>query len=294
MDGEMLPIRKVGIEAVTIKHEASPDKGKATVNSPVGIFDSGVGGLTVMSEFVRQLPNEDVIYLADTARVPYGGRPEEEIIKINQEIMSFFIGREAKLVIIACGTSSSIAYPKEKDKYHIPMVAMIEPGARAALAATRSGKIGVMATMGTVNSGAFPKAIHEMKKEAEVHQIACPLFVPLIEGGFIEADETRKVAKEYLKPLLKEGVDTIILGCTHYPHLKRVIAELADGNITLIDPASEVVRDAKAVLNKRGLIKSKPSPAKYEYFVTGSPVQFSDIASRLMGRPVAGVKQVKL
>ncbi len=294
MDGEAISVKRVGADVVSMKHEAAAEKTKPSPSSPVGIFDSGVGGLTVMAEFIKQLPNEDVIYLADTARVPYGSRSEEEILKFNREIMDYFVGRGVKMVIIACGTSSSIAYPVEKDKYTIPVVAMIAPGARAALLATANGKIGVMATLGTVNSGAFPKAIKEMRATAEVHQIACPLFVPLIEGGFIEADETRKVAKEYLKPLLKAGVDTIILGCTHYPHIKNMIADLAGAGITLIDPAYEVVRDAKGILDKNIMVKAKTSLAKYEYVVTGSPLQFADAASRLMGKPISSVKQVKL
>jgi len=284
MNVEISRIRGVSIDSVKHKFEGEGESAKKTPDSPVGIFDSGVGGLTVYSEFIRQLPGENVIYLADTARVPYGGRPAEEIIKINEEIIGYFIGRGVKMVIMACGTSSSIAYPVLKDKYDIPIIPMIEPGARGAVQATRNGKIGIIATLGTVNSGAFQNAI----KDAEVYAVACPLFVPLIEGGFIEADETKKVARDYLKPLIKAGIDTLILGCTHYPHLKKIIGEIVGPNVALIDPAYEAVQDAKKMQRNKG------THGKHEFEVTGSPLHFQDLGSKLLGRPIANVKQLKL
>ena len=294
MNADISPIRKIGIEAPTFKAEGKAEAVKPVPALPVGIFDSGVGGLTVFSEFIKYLPSEDVIYLADTARVPYGGRPPEEIIKINEEIMNYFVGRGVKMVIMACGTSSSIAYPLLKDKYQIPIVALIDPGSYGAVQATKNGKIGIVATLGTVNSGAFQKKIKELKKDAEVYAEACPLFVPLIEGGFTEADETKKVARDYLKPLLKAGIDTLIFGCTHYPHLRKVIGEIVGPNVALVDPAYEAVRDAKKILKKNGMLKSKTTHGKYEYLVTGSPMQFQDLGSKLLGRLIAGVKQIKL
>jgi len=243
---------------------------------------------------MRQLPNEDVVYLADTARVPYGGRPSEEIIKINNEIIAFLIDYGAKLIIMACGTSSAIAYPVVKDKYKVHIIGLIGPGARAAVAATHSGIIGLIATVGTVNSNAYQKTLLSLKKDVKVADQACPLFVPLVEGGFIEADETKRVAKEYLKPLLKENIDTLILGCTHYPHLVKILRERTGPNVVFIDPAEEAVSDAKKLLKKAGTLKSKTSPPKYEYFVTGSVVQFQDLGSRLLGKPITHAKQVHL
>lgn len=281
-------------ERIVTKTAERPEEKKVAPSSPIGIFDSGVGGLTVLREVMRQLPNEDVIYLADTARVPYGGRPPEEIIKINNEIIPYLINNGAKLIIIACGTSSAIAYPVLKDKYKVHMISLIEPGARAAVAASREGRIGLIATVGTVNSGAYQNALQQMKKDVEVFAQACPLFVPLIEGGFIEAEETRRVVKEYLKPLLKEKIDTLILGCTHYPHLAKLLRERTGLNIVFIDPAEEAVADAKKLLKKAGTLKDKTSPPKYEYLVTGSVVQFQDIGSRLLGKPIIGVKQAFL
>lgn len=279
-------------ERVATKAGGKAEERKVIPSSPIGIFDSGVGGLTVLKELMRQLPHEDVVYLADTARVPYGGRPPEEIIKINEEIIPFLIDYGAKLIIMACGTSSSIAYPVLKDSYKVHLISLIDPGARAAAAATRSGSIGLIATLGTVQSGAYQTRLKELKEDAEVHAQSCPLFVPLIEGGFIEADETKRVVKEYLKPLLREKIDTLILGCTHYPHLARAIRERTGPNVTLIDPAVEAVADAKRLLKKAGTIKSAPSNPKYEYLVTGSVPQFQELGSRLLGKPITRAKHV--
>lgn len=262
---------------------------KALPSSPIGVFDSGVGGLTVLRQIMEKLPHEDLIYLADTARVPYGGRTPEEIVEINQEIIPFLIKQGAKLVVMACGTSSAIAYPVLKDEYPVHIISLIEAGARAAEDATRSGRIGLIATAATVSSGAYADAI-----KGDVFSAACPLFVPLIEGGFVDSDETRKVAKEYLKPLLKEDIDTLILGCTHYPHLARAIKEIAGNNVTLIDPAEEVLLDIKKMLKKSGTLKASQTPGKCEYFVTGSPAQFEEIGSRLLGKPISHAKQVEL
>lgn len=267
---------------------------KVTPSSPIGVFDSGVGGLTVLSQLIKQLPHEDVIYLADTARVPYGGRPPQEIIKINREIIPYLLKQEAKMIIMACGTSSSIAYPVVKDEYPVRIVDLIDPGARAAVSASRSGRIGVIATAATVSSHAFQKRIRELKKEAEVHAVGCPLFVPLIEGGFVDSDETRRVAKEYLKPLLKEKIDTLILGCTHYPHLLKILAEVAGPEVLLIDPAEQAAADTRKMLKKAGTLKTRAAPAKYEFLVTGSAVQFQDLGSRLLDRPIVGARQVTL
>ncbi|MFC1568242.1 glutamate racemase [Candidatus Margulisiibacteriota bacterium] len=281
-------------EKITAKPSGKVAVEKTTPSSPIGVFDSGVGGLTVLAQLIKKLPHEDVIYLADTARVPFGGRPPQEIIKINHEIIPFLIKQEAKLIIMACGTSSSIAYPVVKDEYAVEIIGLIEPGARAAVAASRSGNIGLIATAGTVNSHAYQKKIKELNKDATVHAAGCPLFVPLIEGGFIESEETKRVAKEYLKPLLKEKIDTLILGCTHYPHLARAISSIVGPDVVLVDPAEEAVADTKKLLKKAGTLKTQAIPAKYEYLVTGSAIQFQDLGSRLLGKPLPAARQVVL
>ncbi|MFA5840166.1 MAG: glutamate racemase [Candidatus Margulisiibacteriota bacterium] len=273
----------------------SKQRGEIIIPSaPLGVFDSGVGGLSVLEEIMHKLPHEDVIYLADTARVPYGGRSPEEIVKINQEIIPYLIKKGAKLIVIACGTSSALAYPVLADDYPVAMVNVIDPGARSAVAATHNGKIGVIATVGTINSNAHRDRITALNPAAEVFAAACPLFVPLIEGGFIESDETRKVAKEYLKPLIEEGIDTLILGCTHFPHLAKVIQSIVGEKVTLINPAEETVVDIKALLKKAGTLSPPTHQAKYDYLVTGSPFQFEELGSRLLNKPIVGTKQVQL
>jgi len=285
------------IPRLTVEHLAPHARPMAVLkksepSAPIGVFDSGVGGLSVLSEVMKQLPNEDVIYLADTARVPFGGRPVQEIIKINHQILNFFSRQGAKMVIMACGTSSAIAYPKVKAEYKFPIISMIEPGARAARMATKNKIVGVIATQNTIDSGAFQDALWIEDKVKEVVAEACPLFVPLIEGGFIEAEETKKVAEEYLKPHIKAGVDTLILGCTHYPHLRKILHAIIKAE--LIDPAVEVAKEAKGVLSKKHLNKTDPAPGHYTYYVTSNPLQFETLGSKLLGRAIVGVKHVEL
>lgn len=222
--------------------------------------------------------------------MPYGGRSAEEIIKINQEIIPFLISQGAKLIVMACGTSSSLAFPVLKDAYPVELVNIIEPGSRAALNVSKNKKIGLIATSATVNSGAY----QNMLEGTAVFAAACPLFVPLIEDGRVESDETRKVAKEYLKPLVKEGIDTLILGCTHYPHLRKVLAEILGPGVVLIDPAEETVSDVKKILKNAGTLKTSPAQQITEYFVTGSVIHFLDIGTKLLGKPIVNTHQVNL
>lgn len=270
-----------------IPHKAGPGQ-------PIGIFDSGVGGLTVLKEISRQLPREDVIYIADTARVPYGSRSPEEIVKINHEIIQHLLELGVKLVIMACGTSSAIAYPVIKGQYKIPLISLIEPGARSSAEVTRSGKIGIIATEATVKSGAYQKAIPLSRGMVEVHAAACPLFVPLVEGGFTEAAETKSIAREYLKPLLDAKIDTLILGCTHYPHLTKILKEVAGPGVKLVDPAAAAVAEAKKTLEKMNLTRDVPKPAHYQFIVTGSASRFQELGSKLFGKPITNVQSLTL
>lgn len=243
---------------------------------------------------MRQLPHEDVIYFADTARVPYGSRPPEEILAFNREIIPFLIKRGAKMIIMACGTSSSIAYPVIKDEFPAYLVSLIEPGARAALAATRQGRIGVIATAGTINSGAYQKMLTSINSDVQVFAQACPLFVPLIEGGYLEGEEVRRAVKEYLTPLLAKKIDTLVLGCTHYPHLARVIQEVAGPDVTLVDPAGAAVAAAKTLLKKFKTIKQTADQPDYTYLTTGQAGPFQELGSRLLGKTIARATMVNL
>jgi len=291
---EISLVRNVSSRRVTRKASEAAEKPQPTESSPIGMFDSGVGGLTVLEKVTRLLPKESVIYLADTARVPYGGRSNSEIIKINKEILDYFMGLGVKLVIIACGTSSAIAYPLLKDKYKVPMISMIEGGAKLAAAATNNRKIGVIATVGTINSLAYQKAIKALNKEAEVFGVACPLLVPLIEGGFADSDETEKVLKEYLKPLRAAKIDTLVLGCTHYPHLTKMIKGILGPGITIIDPAEEAVRTAKDILAKTRTANIGNAPPEHRFLVTGPVSSFKEIGSRLLGRPITHAEEISI
>ena len=261
--------------------------------SPIAMFDSGVGGLTVLTEVIRVLPHEDIVYLADNKRVPYGNKTNDEIIKINQKLIGFFVEKGAKLVVMACGTSSSIAYPVVKKQFKVPIIGIIEPGARAAAAATRSQKIGVIATEGTTRSGAYPTAIKNILGiGADIRVIACPLFVPLVEGGFLDGPETKAVAEGYLAPLKENNIDTLVLGCTHYPHLKKIIADVMGLGVKLIDPAEETAKEVKVTLEKLKLLKESPQPAHYTFLTSNSPGRFQESATKLFKRQIMGVSKV--
>lgn len=291
---EISQVRHVLSGKVTHKISEISERPIVTESSPVGMFDSGVGGLTVFEKFTRLMPRESVIYLADTARVPYGGRSNSDIIKINREILDHFVGLGVKLIVIACGTSSSIAYPVLKDKYKIPMIGMIEGGAKMAASSTKNKKVGVIATVGTINSLAYQKAIKGLNKEIEVYGVACPLLVPLIEGGFANSAETEKVLKEYLKPLKTSKIDTLVLGCTHYPHLSRTIKSIMGPNVTLIDPAEEAVKTARDILTKGKMTNMDNVPLKHRFLVTGSGSSFKELGSRLLGRPIINVEEISI
>jgi glutamate racemase len=287
-------VRQAGSPKITRKLVEKPEKIPILESSPIGMFDSGVGGLTVFSHVTKLLPNESIIYLADTARVPYGGRSPGEIIKINKEILGYFVGLGVKMVIMACGTSSSIAYPVLKDKYKVPIVGLIDDGAKMAVSATKNKKIGVIATAGTINSLAFQHTIKQLNKDIEVFGVACPLLVPLIEGGFASSDETIKVLKEYLKPLISAKIDTLILGCTHYPHLIKPIRSILGPTVTLINPAEETAKTARDILAKLKLISAAGEPHKHRFLVTGSASSFKELVLKLLGKSIPGVEEITI
>ena len=223
-------------------------------NRPIGIFDSGIGGLTVLRELSKQLPGEPVIYYADLARVPYGSKTPQEIIAINEEIFSYFIGRGVKMVIVACNTSSAIALEHSKNKFTLPIIGVIGPGANTAFALTKNKKIGVIATEATVRSGAYKNILTSLNPSVEVFEQACPKFVPLIERGDLNAPELQTAVAEYLQPLLAKGIDTLIYGCTHYPLIDPLVRSYAGADIKYVDPAVGAIGLAKEILEKENLL----------------------------------------
>jgi len=234
-------------------------------NRPIGIFDSGVGGLTVLRELGKQLPNESVIYYADLARMPYGSKTPEEIIAINEEIFNYFLDRGVKMVIVACNTSSAIALEHDKNKFDLPTIGVIGPGANTAFALTKNKKIGVLATEATVRTHAYKNILTSLNTSVEVFEQACPKFVPLIEQGNFDSPELQSAVAEYVKPLLDKGIDTLIYGCTHYPLIDKIVRQYAGAGLKYVDPAIGTVHLAKEILEKENLLAQYDAENKKTY-----------------------------
>jgi glutamate racemase len=258
----------------------------------IGIFDSGVGGLTVLKEVMKTLPQEDTIYLGDTARVPYGTKSPETVTRYAMEITSFLVGRDIKLLIAACNTASAVSLDALKKRFPIPIVGVIEPGAMRAASVTRSGKIGVIGTEGTIRSSAYTKAIKRINPGIEVITRPCPLFVPLAEEGWIDNEVARLTASIYLKGLREEGVDTLVLGCTHYPIMKKTIAGVMGEGVHLVDSAAETARTVAEILRNEGLIRPATERGNHHYFVTDVPAGFIKVGNRFLGGALDDVHQV--
>lgn len=251
----------------------------------IGIFDSGVGGLTVLRELYRQLPNESILYFADTARLPYGTRSREEILQFVRQILSWMTAQGVKMIIMACNTSSALALETVRCEFDLPILGLILPGARAAVG--RGKRIGVIATPATAASNAYRHAIQEINPMAQVWQVGCPAFVPLIERNRIHAPYTKKIARQYLKPLLQKKIDTLVYGCTHYQHLETVLREILLSSIQLVDPAKHVVAAAEQELELMGLKNTSP-PQPTHFCVSGSPEKFAQLSRQWLGfTPIA-------
>lgn len=260
----------------------------------IGIFDSGVGGLTVLREIMQALPQEDTLYFGDTARVPYGTKSPETVTRYAGEIASFLIRRDIKLLVVACNTVSAVALPALKRQLSIPVVGVIEPGARRAVEVTRSGRIGVIGTAGTIRSSAYTRAIKRLKPDAEVLTRACPLFVPLAEEGWIDNQVARLTAQTYLQELKEAEVDTLVLGCTHYPLLKPLIASVMGPGVTLVDSAEETARTVAAILAENGLLRPPAEKGNHNYYVSDIPAGFVRVGNRFLGGKLGDVFQVSL
>jgi len=257
----------------------------------IGVFDSGVGGLTVVKELIRQLPRENIIYFGDTARVPYGIKSKETVIRFSIENILFLLKHQVKFICVACNTVSSFALPEIKNHFRVPIVGVITPGAREAVYATRNRRVGVIGTKGTIKSRAYEDEIKQLDSKVKVTAVACPLFVPFVEEGWLTGDVVLTVVKQYLKPLKEAGVDTVILGCTHYPLLKNLISEVMGKGVTLIDSAKQVAVEVNKILSSEGLLNEK-GKGKHEFFVSDNPEWFSNLAERFLGEPVKNVKKV--
>ena len=269
------------------------------MDAPIGIFDSGVGGLTVAREVFRLLPAEDVVYFGDVGRTPYGGRSKEIITQFTAQDVAFLMEHKVKFIICACNSASSVALDEVAQNYKIKMIGVIRPGAEAAVKRTRSGRIGVIGTNATINSNAYARIIHEINPELKVFSLACPLFVPLAEEGYIDKEATILIARDYLRTMHDVEIDTLILGCTHYPLLKNVIGEVMGDGVTLIDSGEETARVAYNLLAEDNLLNSgaSQSPAQqgsHKYFVSDIPEKFSQVATRFLGTMLEQVTRVNV
>jgi glutamate racemase len=260
----------------------------------IGIFDSGIGGLTVLKEIVRKLPQENIIYLGDTARVPYGIRSPETVTRYSFENTQFLLSQEIKMLVIACNTASAISLGEVKKEYPLPVVGVLEPGARAAVSATKSRKIGIIGTEATIGSGAYEKEIVRLAPDVTVFSLACPLFVPLAEEGWTDNDVAELVAEKYLSPLRSSGIDTLVLGCTHYPLLKSVIGRAVGEAITLIDSATETAKEVADVLEKLKWRGNRTHEGSRKFYVTDTPARFEKIGKRFLGDALLRAEQVKV
>ncbi len=259
-------------------------------NQPIGVFDSGVGGLTVLRAMYQQLQDESVLYFGDTARLPYGTRSPQEIRQFVREILLWMAQSRVKMALVACNTSSALALEAVRSEFEFPILGLILPGARAAVGCGR--RIGVIATPATAASGAYRRAILEMNPSAQVWEIGCPEFVPLIEGDRLHTPETREIIREYLQPLLQQKIDTLVYGCTHYPLLEPVLRQLLPPEVTLVDPATYVVEAAGRELDLLGL-RAAPGAAMTRFGVSGCPQSFASLSRQWLGF-VPEVEQVKL
>ncbi|MCD4651536.1 MAG: glutamate racemase [Candidatus Cloacimonetes bacterium] len=260
------------------------------MKQPIGVFDSGVGGLTVFREIRKKFPHESIVYFGDTARVPYGPKSCNTVIDYSIQNARFLLQERVKLIVVACNTASSVALPELRKLFPVAVIGVIEPGAYEAVKSTRNSRIGVIGTDGTIRSGAYRKAIHKLQPAAMVIEKSTPLLVPLAEEGWTDNSVTRQIVAEYLEPMLKEGIDTLVLGCTHYPILAEAIAEVAGDKVTLIDSAQAIANQLEDILP----FPESGGNAYDRFFVSDNEEKFRDITSRIIGSEVELLKKVNL
>lgn len=261
-------------------------------NRPIGIFDSGIGGLTVVRELIRHLPYEDIVYFGDTARVPYGNKSQGTVLRFSVDNVLFLLKKNVKLIVVACNTASSVALPEIERHFKAPVVGVISPGAREAVYATKNKRIGIIGTRATIGSQAYDKELKNLDPQIKVFGVSCALFVPLVEEGWTGKNITKEVAKEYLTPLVKKDIDTLILGCTHYPLLKTVIRSVLGMRVRLIDSAEQVAFEVGRVLSQGGLAGNRKHKGEERYYVSDEPENFKKIAGMFLGCPLKRVERV--
>ena len=261
-------------------------------DSAIGVFDSGIGGLTVLHQIIETLPRENTVYLGDTARAPYGTKSVETVLRYSFENSQFLVDKGVKMVVVACNTSTAIALDRLQTQLTIPVVGVIEPGVRRAVKSTKNRRVGVIGTEATIQSGAYTRALRAADARIEVYSRACPLFVPLVEEGWTDNAVVEMTVKAYLGSLKQSGIDTLILGCTHYPLLKKAIRKLMGANVRLVDSAEETAKEVEQVLTARALGR-KAGKSGHSCFVTDAPDRFITVGRRFLGEKVESAVRIE-
>jgi glutamate racemase len=261
---------------------------------PIGVFDSGIGGLTVVKRLTSVLPLENIVYFGDTARVPYGSKSNSTVIEYSIQDAKFLMNKNVKAIVVACNTASSIALEEIKNKFNVPVIGMIEPGAKSAVSNSKNGKIGVIGTRATINNKAYSAEINKLDPAIKVYEKACPLFVPLAEEGWINHQATRLIANDYLHELREKGIDTLVLGCTHYPILTEVIQEAVGDNVILIDSGIASAELVKYELDRFDLHTNRFAVGHQDFYVSDIPSKFKEIAALFLSQPVNHVHKIDL
>ncbi|MCI9318612.1 MAG: glutamate racemase [Lachnospiraceae bacterium] len=266
-------------------------------DAPIGVFDSGVGGLTVVREIMRQIPNEKIIYFGDTARVPYGSKSKDTVTRFSEQIVRFLRTFQVKTIVVACNTASAYALDELEEDADIPVMGVLKPGAKAAVEATRNGRVGVIGTEATIGSGMYSKYIKELSKNVTIYGKACPLFVPLIEEGLWEDPVTDEIAGRYLAELIDIDIDTLILGCTHYPLIRSTLGRLVGGRVSLVNPAYETARELKDMLLEMDMLNDeepKLGSNRYQFYVSDKAEKFVRFANSIIKYGILSAKTIHL
>lgn len=262
---------------------------------PIGVFDSGVGGLTVAYELMRQLPKEQLIYVGDTLRCPYGSRPEEEVKKFTYELVQFLLKKNVKMIVIACNTATAFTLDELKKQLDIPIIGVIQPGARAAIKNTKNKQIGIIGTEGTVRSQAYPDTLQQINQELDVTSLACPAFVPMVEQGITEGKEAERVVHETLKPLRQDSkLDTLVLGCTHYPLLQGVIQDFMGEDVKIISSGEETARETSTILEIENLLYTGDRKPQHSFYTTGDLEVFQRISKSIFKKTIKDIQNVRI
>lgn len=262
-------------------------------NRPIGVLDSGVGGLTVVKEIFRQLPNEEVIYFGDTARCPYGPRPADEVKKFTLEIVDFLLRYDVKMIVIACNTATAAALDAVKERINIPVIGVIQPGSFAAIKKTKTGKIGVIGTEGTISSGEYERTLKNINPNLDITSLACPTLVPIVEDGNYSENEIKKIVSQALSPISNKEMDSLILGCTHYPIISNQIQEVMGKGVNLLSSAEETAREVSAILHYHNIMSSPLQQPTHRFYTTGDTNQFKQIGENWLEKKIV-VEHIEL